>query len=115
MQANVKRGFNRLFVVLSAVWVIYILVIYPLQRREAAHNDLQREFRDCYESDYGKIKDCYEYARAKSGADMWSLRAYYFRESWFLALIVVAVPLLAYGVCRGLLEVGWWVWGGFQS
>jgi predicted secreted protein len=36
MQANVKRGFNRLFAVLTAVWIVYCLVVYPIQRRAQA-------------------------------------------------------------------------------
>ena len=40
--------------------------------------------------------------------EMWSLKAYYARESWFLGLVVVAIPLLAYAV-------GLWVWRGFGA
>lgn len=32
MLANVKRGFNRLFVVLTPIWVVYCLLVYPMQR-----------------------------------------------------------------------------------
>jgi hypothetical protein len=36
MSVNIKRGFNRLYVVLAIVWTAYCLVIYPrLQIKEA--------------------------------------------------------------------------------
>jgi hypothetical protein len=31
---NATRGFNRLFVVLSVLWALYCLIIYPLQTRK---------------------------------------------------------------------------------
>ena len=71
--------------------------------------------RECSQDTTARLKDCVDYADAISGANKWSLRAYYARESWFLVVIVGAVPLLAYGLCRGLLATGLWVGRGFQS
>jgi len=50
-----------------------------------------------------------EYARLKAVTDDWTLKAFYTRESWLLALVVVGVPVLAYGCCRALV----WVYRGF--
>jgi|ERR1035437_105622 hypothetical protein len=115
MKINAKRGFNRLFVVLTALWVVYCLFAYPIQQRQHAHEVYAREFHDCLQRNDALFKECFQYAELKSGENEWSLRAYYSRESWFLALVVVAVPLLAYGLCRGLFAIGRWVWRGFQS
>ena len=114
MKANLKRGFNRLFVVLTPLWVVYCLFVYPICQQQHAHQIGEREFHDCYERDRQPFKECVEYAALKSGEGEWSLRAYYSRESWFLMLVVVAVPALTYVVCRGLLAIGRWVWLGFQ-
>jgi hypothetical protein len=115
MRVNLLRGFNRSFVVLTALWVVYCLFVYPMQQGHHAQSVYESEFRDCFGRDGQPFKECTQYAELKSGVDMWTLRAYYSRESWFLALIVVTVPLLAYGLCRGLLAVAGWVWRGFQS
>jgi len=114
MQANLKRGFNRLFVVLTALWVVYCLFVYPTQQRHHAEKVYGLEFRYCFERDGQPFKECIQYAQLKSGLDTWTLRAYYSRESWFLVLVIVAVPALAYGLCRALLTIGRWVWRGFQ-
>jgi hypothetical protein len=114
MQVNVKRGFNRLFVVLTALWVVYCLFVYPIQRRQQADRVAKEEMRDCSEHNQD-LYACLQYAEVKSGADMWSLKAYYSRESWFLVLVIVAVPALAYGLCRAVLAIGRWVWRGFRT
>ena len=96
MRANLKRGFNRLFVVLTALWVVYCLFVYPTQQRAQAERVFKSEFHDCYDLKGQRFSECFNYAKLASGEDLWSLRAYYSRESWFLALIVIAVPPLAY-------------------
>jgi hypothetical protein len=36
MKANVRHGFDRLFVVLTCAWVIYCLLVYPIQQAKSA-------------------------------------------------------------------------------
>jgi hypothetical protein len=118
MKANLKRGFNRLFVVLTAAWVLYCLFVYPMQKRQRAQKAYEAVLRDCYEHELGKgqeFRECLTYAELKSGVDIWTLKAYYTRESWFLALIATVVPLLVYGFCRGLAALSLWVGRGFTS
>jgi hypothetical protein len=114
---NIKRGFNRLFIVLTVFWAIYCLFVYPIQQRREAQTAYNNELRVCWEHELGKgqeFKDCLETARLSSQVDQWSLRAFYTRESWFLVLVVIVVPLIAYGFCRGLATVGLWVWHRFK-
>lgn len=114
MHMNLKHGFNRLFVVLAALWTVYCLFVYPLQQGRVAKKILESEFRSCWDGGGQTYKECTQYAQLKSGSETWTLRAYYSRESWFLALVIVAGPALAYGFCRALFTVGWWVWRGFR-
>jgi hypothetical protein len=110
---NPRRGFKRLFVVLTFVWAVYCLLVYPIQRQHQVDKVFKGEFQNCFEHQLGKgqeFRDCINNAelKATTGMEMWSLKAYYARESWFLGLIVVGVPLLAYAV-------GLWVWHGFRA
>ncbi len=101
--ANVERGW-------TPVRIIYCLFVYPMQRQAQAEKIEKTELLSCWqESNPPDYKGCADYARLKAGTDMWSLRAFYTRESWFLALVVAGVPLLAYGCSRVL----GWVWRGF--
>lgn len=118
MRVNVKRGFNRLFVVLTVAWFVYCLFWYPTQQPLDAQQAFERELRDCYGHKMGQgqeFKDCLVFAEVKSGINDWSLKAFYTRESRFLALIVIVVPIATYGVCRGLAALSQWVWHGFGS
>jgi hypothetical protein len=111
MRANVKRGLNRLFAVLTPIWIVYCLIVYPMQRYAQAEKVEKAEFQSCWqESKPPDFKACADYARLKAGTDMWSLRAFYNRESWFLLLVVLGVPFFVYAVCRVLV----WVWHGFM-
>ena len=83
MTMNVKRGFNRLFAVLTPLWIVYCLVVYPIQRRARAEKIEKAEFQSCWqESNPPDFKRYTDYARLKAGRDMWTLRAFYSRESW---------------------------------
>jgi hypothetical protein len=107
---NPRRGFNRLFVVLTFVWALYCLLVYPIQREHQVDKVFKGEFQNCLDESTGQeFRDCIKNAelKASTGMEMWSLKAYYARESWFLGLIVVAIPLSVYAV-------GLWVWHGFR-
>jgi hypothetical protein len=67
------------------------LLVYPIQRQHQADSIFKNELHDCYEHELG------------------------IRESWVLAFVVVAIPLLAYGFCRGITAMSLWVWRGFRE
>ncbi len=101
MSTDLRSGVNRLFVVHTFVWAVYCLLVYPTQRQRQVDKVFKREFQNCVDEQTGQeFRDCIDNAelKASKGMEMWSLKAYYSREAWFLGLIVVAVPLLAYAV-----------------
>ena len=116
MQPNFKRGFNRLFIALTVLWAVYCLVVYPMQKWSEAYKEYGAHIEaNCWAARGNELEDCRKYEEISSGVGMWTLKAYYTRESWLLALVVVAVPLLSYGLLRGLMLLGTWFWRGFTS
>ena len=107
---NITRGLQRAFIVFTPLWVVYCLLIYPMQQYSRAENNEKALFSSCWEkSNPPDFKGCAEYSILEAGTDMWTLKAFYSRESWLLILVIIAVPLLTYWCCRLLL----WVWRGF--
>jgi hypothetical protein len=120
MNPNLRRGFNRVFVVLTFVWVAYCLVGYPWQRREEAFEQYREEQEICSNGvDYihpNDIGECLKRAERNWQANYqtWSGKNFYLGLWWILLLAVVGFPLIAYGCCRGAAAVGLWVWRGFS-
>ena len=97
---------------LTPLWFIYCLLVYPIQRRAQPEQVEKTEFMKCWqETSPPYSKGCAEWARVEAGTELWTLRAFYARESWLLALVLVVVPLLAYGFC----SVSVWVGRGFMA
>ena len=124
MNGNAKRGFNRLFLVLTFGWAICWAVLYPLQRQwEGQHQALMQYRRDIKNCDqlvverpgWDLTKNCYERAMTN-----WqnTLEFYSFKNFWtfpvvlwrlFVPLIVLP-PLAVYG----LAALSVWIWRGFN-
>ena len=119
MQANVKRGFNRLFVVLTAIWAVYCLILYPAQQRREALKVYSDEYHNCYDTEHHqeKPKDCAKQAQElwQTTVDQWSVKNFYIGDFWLLLVIVVVLPMVVYGFCRGLAGLTLWVWRGFLA
>ena len=116
MQPNFERAFNRVFVVLAVLWALYCLVVYPMQKWSEADKEYHAHIEEnCWAARGNEVFDCWKYEEIRSGVWMWTLKAYYTRESWLLGLVVVAVPLLSYGWLRGLLSLGAWFRRRFTS
>lgn len=116
MGVNVRRGFNRLFIVVTGGWVIFCLFVYPIQHRHRAARLYTATLDDCYQNELGKgqeFRDCLQYAQLISGVGDWSLKSYYSRESWFLGLVILGGPIGMYAACRGIGALSKWVWRGF--
>jgi hypothetical protein len=112
MGVNAKRGSNRLCIVLAVLCAVYVLFVYPVRQQARAEKIEKAEFLRCWqESNPPDFKGCADYAALKAGSSLWTLKTYYLRESWFLALVVIAF----YGLCRGIVAVGWWIRRGFNT
>jgi len=122
---NVKRGFNRLFIVATVAWVLYGCVIFPLRERD-------REFRREFDLYMAEENVCHENALHESTADLnaclkvaedaWafrrgqpSLRRVYATNWLYILVPSVGVPLVVYGAIRGIAAVWLWVWRGYQE
>ena len=122
---NVKRGFNRLFIVATVAWVLYGCVIFPLRERD-------REFRREFDLYMAEENVCHENALHASTADLnaclkvaenaWafrrgqpSLRRVYATNWLYILVSSVGVPLVVYGAIRGIAAVWLWMWRGHQE
>jgi hypothetical protein len=52
MTANIKRGFNRIYIVLTVLWAFYCVILFPLQRQAEATRQFDRDLPVC--SEYGE-------------------------------------------------------------
>ena len=118
---NVKRGFNRLFIVAAVVWAVYCTIIYPIQQRTEAYHRYETDQRGCYESELGqpqsKLDECLKTAEGlwRTDIDQWSVRNFYIGAwPWILAAII-GLPLTVYGTTRGVTAVWLWVWHGYKD
>jgi hypothetical protein len=119
MGTDVKRGFDRLFIVLTAVWAAYCLVIYPRQQIKEADVQYGRFVGSCY-VDYplavGRA-ECLKHAEQifRASAAQWTYRNFFVEAWWALILAIIVFPLVVYGCCRGVAAVGLWVRRGFRA
>jgi hypothetical protein len=116
---NIKRGFNRLFVVFAVAWAIYCLTIFPLTEHAKADAHLREGMKGCYLTELGNgvsaLNDCLKLSEQIWQPDQWGLMNFYKRE-WPLILAAIAgAPLLVYGIVRGMAFVSLWVWRGFRA
>jgi hypothetical protein len=90
-----------MLVILAVCWVLCCLFVYPLLNRQQSRRLYEHERQLCFVGQHQETMDhCLWVAEVESGINDWSLTAFYRRESWRLALILAAVPLLAYGCYR---------------
>jgi hypothetical protein len=114
---NFRKGFNRSFLVVTAIWAFYCLVVYPIQERVEATNYYEQQVRACNEikpAYEGCLKDAQDLLRIT--IDEFSARNYYIGGGLKLLLAaVVGFPLVVYGVILGITAVVLWVGRGFKG
>lgn len=99
---NVVRGFNRLFVVLSILWVVYCLVVFPLQIGHDTYQSYLEARSKCYDHPVLDSRDCLKMWDDILLPDVkeWSLPNYY-RTKWpYILLAVTVIPAVVYGIFR---------------
>jgi hypothetical protein len=114
MAVNIKRGFNRIYIVLAVLWALYCAVLFPLQRQAEATRQLNRDLPVC--SEYGEKDPACLAVKEDWNASMerWQFRKFY---SWAWGLLLLAVfvpPLVVYGCFRAAAAITVWVWKGFR-
>ena len=107
---NLRRGFNRIFVILWIAWAMYCIVVYPLQERSRAFDHYQSDLRFCHEFK-PQDNDCLKLAKEEweTRVALWSIEKFRPRDWLLCALVIVVPPLIAYGLVWG--TVGVFVWG----
>jgi hypothetical protein len=124
MRVNVKRGFNRLFLVLTVVWATFWAVLYPLERQwegqEKALEEHDKENKNCdalirEQPESSMTKNCYAWSdenfqnalKFSSFSNFWM----YPVALWeFFVPVIVLPPTTVYV----LVFLGVWIRNGFK-
>ena len=131
MKVNVRRGLNRLFIVLAAGWALYWLFIFPLVAVRQGNTHYETDLKWCYDM-YGPFAASGPFAKYKASPDRealknclsdsltehqtginsgfhflwdngeyWSFMGYYRHEGWRLVELIIIPSLVAYGLAWG--------------
>ena len=121
-QMSLRRGFNRVFVILWAVYVIWI-IWYPIHEemkmRQAAFDVTGAIYQSCLQAhDSSRCWTEYEDG-LKRDMELYKIGGIWTENGWNLLWLVPVVlfvpPAAAYGVVLGLVKVGAWVVSGFRG
>jgi len=90
-----------------------------MQQREKALQERHEDQQVCYASEYALpdgMSECLKLAEQsfQTKIDSWSIKNLYLGAKWLLLFVVVVLPLIGYGLCRGFAAVSLWVWRGFR-
>ncbi len=124
---NLKRAFNRLFIVATVAWVLYCSVIFPRQKLDEgltrAFNIYTAEQNVCHENalhNSGNTADLNACLKVSEDAlefrrNEHSMRRVYAAYWPFILAATVGLPLVVYGTIRGIAAVCLWVWRGYRE
>jgi hypothetical protein len=121
---NLKRVFNRLFIVATVAWALYCSVIFPAQKA----GDALRQADEIYRLEQSQcaqiaIRDNTTKglnACQKASWDDWegrrqhSMRRVYAAYWPFILAATFGLPLIIYGTLRGIAAVWFWVWRDWE-
>jgi hypothetical protein len=120
---DLKRGFNRVFIVLWVAWAVYALILYPAQLGQEHRNIWSSAIQTCLKAKTGAGVDPQEAYKAceKEHQSLWDegVRLYALpgrsAEAWLAyALLALVPPPLVYLVVGAAAKVVRWVSEGFQ-
>lgn len=113
---NIKRAFNRIFLIATVVWVIYGAIWWPLhesgRRFTQALGTNQLALQAC-----GTDSDCAATAQKVFKIDVRESQfTRVYASLWiFIVSDTILPPLVAYGVIRGIAALSLWVWHGYKT
>jgi hypothetical protein len=117
---NLKRVFNRLFVVATVAWALYCGVVFPLQKvgdvLRRADDIFRLEESQCAETAIRENTTKDVVACWKASEDAWEQRKQHvvrrvYAASWpFILTATVGLPPIIYGVSRGIAAVWFLMW-----
>jgi hypothetical protein len=118
VSTHARRGFNRLFLVLTFGWVICCALIYPLWLQFDGQMKALSEWRAAPKNCAGSASSvavCLDLAERnyKAAKESYSFKRFYQWDValWWLLLPAIAVPPLA---VYGLAVLAVWIWRGFK-
>jgi len=117
---NLKRGFDRLFLVLSVMWLVYWAGVYPSnvvdgKSKTEAQIWTQEEHNCAYPPEHQEACLAKVEVDHQHRMEGWSGKSIY-REVWATILIYgAAVPVLMYGGLRAFGGVCLWIWHGYKE
>jgi hypothetical protein len=117
--ANIKRAFNRLFILLSVVWAIYCTVIYPYHQQEKALSRHMQKARNCaqFTLEKKRLDDCLKLAKSEwqEAQHLWGFRDFYAAKWPILLALIIGLPLLIYAALRGIARMSLRIWRGYKT
>jgi hypothetical protein len=117
---NFKRGVNRLFLVLAIGWALY-WAAYPTQGRSSEFRGIAEvyfEARDNCRANANRLGEdaCLNAAKLEYDREVGeiTLRNEYAGYWPYFLMMAVGAPILAYGLLRGIIAIGQWIWRGYR-
>ncbi len=124
MSFRLRRGFNRLFLVLATVWAIGLAVLLPLKLQWDGQQRALIQYREDNKTcdqlvvespGWTMTKDCYQRATENLQG---TLETYSFKNFWVYSVglwrtlvpLIIMPPLIIYA----LTALSVWVWRGFN-
>ena len=125
------RRFRRLFVVLTASWILFCLFIQPILMAGRGFNHYRNDVKFCYDdlmTSRTNLQGCLAHAQQELDSGLyagfgvrydyghnWSY-GWYFRSMWqFLVVEIVIPPALIYGFVWMVASISIWIWRGSKA
>jgi hypothetical protein len=118
---NIKRAFNRLFVVLSVVWAVYCTVIYPYHQQEKEFSRHMQKARNCTQFTLGqgkeRLDECLKLAKSEwqDAQHLWAFGTFYAAAWPILLALIIGLPLLIYAALRGIAAMSLRIWREYKT
>ena len=120
---NVRKGFNRIAIILWVLYAVGLLIVYPLyediKMRRLASETSFSWLRSCEAQHLKKCDQDFE-RREVRDRQLYRIGSFW-REwadwnlLWFLPVVIMIPPLIAYGIAFAARKVGAWVYSGFKT